>query len=513
MCPRRVNLGVCFASLLISLLSCQLVLPQKKGARVDALAGIEKSVQQGRISEVERPLLTYALANPNNTKALELMARVRVLQGRLEEARSLYQRLLAVDPTSVSAKIGAAHVANSLGQKDYAITLLTTIEAASSLPTSVRLELATEFYSVGEFSRALTVIEGLPAGVRNGEALPLSAAAYLNAGRTQDLINLIPLMKNQASAKPAMAVPNAEVLQNAGLTKDAIALLGIALKRAPTNAKLLLALARLEIFTRKFVEARANLKKAESFDPRSAEIFSAQAMLENALGNNVAALGRMAKARKIDPDSSRILADFAVLAIRAGRPGVAAEAAKILLGREPQNAEYEYLLGAASLQSGNLDSAQSSLESFMQKRPTDSRGCLALGLVLAARIDQIENARRQLTRCIDMDPTNVEARYQLGLSYKAQGENDKAIGYLEDTLKQAPGYAPAVRDLGSLYLQTGAAARARELLERAVSLNPQDGDTHFQLSRLYNQTGEPDLAKRHLEMFQRLRDKGGKPAQ
>ena len=70
-------------------------------------------------------------------------------------------------------------------------------------------------------------------------------------------------------------------------------------------------------------------------------------------------------------------------------------------------------------------------------------------------------------------------------------------------------YAFALRDLGALYLQAGAEAKARTVLEKAVSLSPNDADTHFQLSRLYNLIGESTLAKRHLEIFQKLKNPTG----
>ena len=160
-----------------------------------------------------------------------------------------------------------------------------------------------------------------------------------------------------------------------------------------------------------------------------------------------------------------------------------------------------------------MKTASESLDRFIQKRPKDPRGCLAIGLVLAAQPERIEDARNQLRRCVETDPTNFEARYQLALSYKAQGENEKAIPELEATVKAAPEYAPALRDLGTLYLQAGDDSKARPLLERAASLNAQDGETHFQLSRLYNRIGEPALAKQHLELFQKLKDPGGRSAQ
>jgi hypothetical protein len=44
------------------------------------------------------------------------------------------------------------------------------------------------------------------------------------------------------------------------------------------------------------------------------------------------------------------------------------------------------------------------------------------------------------------------------------------------------------------------------VLEKSLALNEKDADTHFQLSRLYNLIGETDLAKKHLEIFQNLRN-------
>ena len=142
----------------------------------------------------------------------------------------------------------------------------------------------------------------------------------------------------------------------------------------------------------------------------------------------------------------------------------------------------------------------------MELSPKHSRGCLALGLTFAAQIDKLEDARKQLNHCLEIDPANFEARYQLAISYKTHGETAKAIEYLEGTIKYVPDYALALRDLGALYLQTGAEAKARVVLEKAVSLDPNDADTHFQLSRLYNLIGESALAKRHMETFQKIKN-------
>jgi Tfp pilus assembly protein PilF len=58
-------------------------------------------------------------------------------------------------------------------------------------------------------------------------------------------------------------------------------------------------------------------------------------------------------------------------------------------------------------------------------------------------------------------------------------------------------------------LQAGNEAKAREMLERSAAIDPNDAETHFQLSRLYNLIGDAGLAKQHLDLFQKIKNKKG----
>lgn len=472
------------------------------------LASFEKSIKQGKIAEIERPLLSYAVANPNDAKALELLAQIRFRQGRLAEAKGLYQRVLTLAPAEISPKISLARIAFSLGSRDEAESLLNEINVTPSVSVASQMELSAAFFSIGEFQKSLNIAEKLPLKTKNTEALPLLAGIYLETNNRQNLNAMIPLMK-KAAANAELASRCAEVLQTAGLSKDAVDILRASLVSAPTNAIVLTQLGRLEIQTRDFAQSRQHLESANKLQPNSAEILSAKALLETTQGNLPAAFELLSEARKIAPNSSVVLADYVILAMRSKQPQAAIEAARNLIELNPENPEYKYLLGAALLQNGSIASAESTLADYVKQRPNDSRGCLALGLTFAAQRDKFENAREQLNRCLEIDPKNYEAKYQLGLSYKAQGESPTAIRYFEEAVQIAPNYAQVLRDLGALYLQTGAESKAQIALEKSVALNPNDADTHFQLSRYYNLAGKSELAKQHLEMFQKIRN-GGK---
>jgi tetratricopeptide (TPR) repeat protein len=200
------------------------------------------------------------------------------------------------------------------------------------------------------------------------------------------------------------------------------------------------------------------------------------------------------------------LAQYVIAALRVGQAGRAIRAAEKLLLLKPGNSEYLYLYGIAALQTDNFQKAEEALIKYAESRPGDSRGCLALGLSYAAQNNRLADARRQMQKCLTIDPKNFEAAFQLGLSYKTEGDLNRAAEYFAQTVKLSPDYNLALRELGTVYLQTGFETKARPLLEKAVRLNPADADTHFQLSRLYTVLGETQLGKKHLEMFQRLRN-------
>jgi Flp pilus assembly protein TadD len=479
---------------------------QNNSATSINLARIEMSIEQGKIDEIEKPLLDYAIAHPRDIKALELLGRLRYQQDRLEEAQALFQRVLALDPSVVKAKINLAQLKYALGERDQARVLLAEIASAPTLNPSERLALMRAMVLAGEFQKALAVADKLPTHVKSGFALPLIAASYLGLGESKRLLALVPSIRRAAISNPEVAIQCAEVLQKANMSQEAVGVLRLALARAPNNFRLLILLGQMETRVGDFAEARRHLNRALKGRPDMADALYSLGMLESTEGNYEVALSNLKHARSLAPHSSIILEQFIVNAMRASQPQVAVDAAKELLKLKPDDPEFLYLLGAASLQNGSLISAQNALERYRHLRPDDPRGCLALGISLAGQQDQQQGARVQFEECLKLDPTNVEAKYQLGLMFKSEGEVKKAIQMFEEVTTQSRQHANALRDLGALYLQTGAEAKARAVLERAVALKPDDPETHFLLSRLYNLMGDSTLARQHLSIFQRLKD-------
>ncbi len=482
------------------------VSPQKVSPDKNTLAFFEKSIAEGKLSEIERDLFNYVITNPKNAAGFSLLAKLRLKQTRLNEAKSLSNKALTLDPNLLSAKLNLALVNIELGAIEAARAALNGISESEISDYSLRLNLAQIFALIGDCPKALKTAEKLPLKIKNSEALPFRATCFLESGDQKNLASLISIAKTLAKQNPTVVVKFAEVLSKAERHKETVDLLRLVIATSPKNMDALLMMAKSEIFLKDYSNAKIHLAEAEQLQPKSAELFFIKSYLENEQGNNAQSLALLEKSLAENPNNTEVLAQFVVTAIRVNQAGKAVRAAEKLITLKPENFEFLYLYGVASLQNNNLQTAESVLEKFLEAYPNDSRGCLALGLTFAAQTDKLQEARGQLQKCLNLDPNNYEATYQLGLSYKTQGDSAQAIEYLEQTVKLSPNYASALRDLGTVYLQSGIEAKARPVLEKSVLLNPNDADTHFQLSRLYNLIGERELARKHLELFQKLKN-------
>ncbi len=479
---------------------------QKIPSDKTTFAYLEKRVEDGKLSEVENDLLNYLLANPKDAKGFALLAKLRLKQNRLNEAKSLLNKAISLDPILLSARLTLALVELQSGETEKAREILSCITESEISDVSSRFIAAEASALVGDCPRALILAENLPLKIKNGEAVPFRAACYLESGDTKNFSLLIPITRTLAKQNPAVAVKLAVVLSKAARHKETADVLRLVIFSAPQNTEALILLAKSEIILKDFSNAKIHLGLAEKIQPTSAELLFVQSLFEGEQGNNARSLEFLERSLAVNPDNIQALARFVVLAIRANQTGKAVRAAEKLIDLQPENFDFLYLYGAASLQNSNLQKAEKSLTKFLEARPNDSLGCLALGLTFAAQTDKLPEARVQMEKCLVINPNNYESAYQLGLLYKVQGETAKAIEYLEQTVRLAPDYATALRDLGALYLQSGGETKARPVLEKAVLLNPDDADTHFQLSRLYNLMGERELGKKHLELFQKLKN-------
>mgnify|MGYP000112008217 CR=1 FL=1 len=160
-----------------------------------------------------------------------------------------------------------------------------------------------------------------------------------------------------------------------------------------------------------------------------------------------------------------------------------------------QKATFHYGLGHSYLQQGDPTSALRELYEAEKLNPKDAPTQHALGMALSAKgkyTDALEHYRRAL----ELDPKYTEVHNAMGAAYLEMGKWDEAIQefqiVLKDILYLTPFYVH--NNLGWAYYKKGDLSNAIENYERAVRMKPDFGLAQYNLGIAYRDRKQPDLA-------------------
>jgi tetratricopeptide (TPR) repeat protein len=184
---------------------------------------------------------------------------------------------------------------------------------------------------------------------------------------------------------------------------------------------------------------------------------------------------------------------------------------------------------------GDYLDADKWLSKSLQWNPNDSDGWYYLGRTRYNE-NRYQEAIAAFEQCLKLDPKNVKAEDNLGLSYAALGHTEDAIAayrqamaWQEHELKKEPGpfinfgillldqnrFAEAIpyfvqaieispqeprahEQLGKTYWHLDQLKQAQGELEKAVQLDPQNASLHYQLGQVYRKEGFTEKAKREI---------------
>jgi tetratricopeptide (TPR) repeat protein len=99
---------------------------------------------------------------------------------------------------------------------------------------------------------------------------------------------------------------------------------------------------------------------------------------------------------------------------------------------------------------------------------------------------------------LEATPHSSKLLYNLGASFEAAGDFNKASEYYRQTLTINPAYVPAIVEMGNVDQQTGNATQAEQEYTRAIAIDPSDENIYVNLGALFLQQGRIDDAIREL---------------
>lgn len=104
---------------------------------------------------------------------------------------------------------------------------------------------------------------------------------------------------------------------------------------------------------------------------------------------------------------------------------------------------------------------------------------------------------------VSTDPTSVYGHYNLGCTYKAEGEMEKARWHWQQAVQLDPRHSQALNQLGSYAMVRGELAVAEQFFTRAVNAGIYNAEAHYNLAMVLAQTGRAAEAIAQYELFLR----------
>lgn len=231
-----------------------------------------------------------------------------------------------------------------------------------------------------------------------------------------------------------------------------------------------------------------------------------QARAQSSVGNAAAALESLRRARALAPNSEEVLSAFAQVSLAAHAPLPAISVLEPLTRICPGVAQYQYLLGVALMQAGDLVAAVEALQQAQRLEPDRELTLVALGLALNGRKLYVE-AEPHLRRSLELQPGNIEAIAALAEAEEGIGNLQQAESLARRVLVSSEAHATANLVVGLVLMKQERYTAARDALIKAIAADPTSSRAHYQLSLAYARLGDQASSEKHLELYRlRLRE-------
>ncbi len=134
------------------------------------------------------------------------------------------------------------------------------------------------------------------------------------------------------------------------------------------------------------------------------------------------------------------------------------------------------------------------------------RTLLARGNSTNSRDDEAA-AEKEFRAELEVDPLNASAAYEVGEACRKAGKLDESQQFFERAVRSYPDFEEAQVGLAATLIALRRPEQALPLLQKAVTLNPEDDAAWFHLVQVYRATGDVEAREKAIEQVRRLREK------
>ena len=252
-------------------------------------------------------------------------------------------------------------------------------------------------------------------------------------------------------------------------------------------------------------DAEAAYKKALAIDPSSVESLTGLGSIYSRQNRLDEAEASLRKAVDIHPGDSRAYNRLGTFLFRTGRFAEAVEQYQYVVGLEPTDMNAYSNLGGAYTLAGNFTAAESAHKKAHDIAPTKNTYS-NLGL-LYYYMGNLDAAIENLSSAVELRPNDYLARSNLGDALwiagredEARGEFRKAETLVESALQINPNDPYSMMDLAWVRAMLDEHDSARDLMDRARGMAPDDPYTHYYDGMIFLRAEDKEAALDALEI-------------
>jgi tetratricopeptide (TPR) repeat protein len=435
-----------------------------------------------------------ALQSPSTRAlALAMLGTIRLQQGKTEESTKFLEQALALNPRLLGARTTLGNAYAFSNKPDLAAKCFREVLKVDPGNFAARFDLFKLEASRRNFQQSLDI--GAPVMSRlleSDEALVVLASDYGALGKKEQMADLVAHWQKLPQPEDQAALDFGNTLLVYGMKAEATEVFqGEEARLGPhPSPPLALKLGNAFLSLGLLGEAERNAQRALSLAPDCVACYQTLAQIADRHDNSEKALAYLVAARKRAPEDPEVLFEFGKVCLERNLVDDAFSALSKAVELQPDNDSYVYALGSANVGGGHLPDALALFQRLLQKHPLDASLTYAIGAVYYLQAKYGE-AEASLKESLAVQPNQVAASYYLALTYDAIGDDDRAIPVFRELLKSNPQHAPSYVKLGGILLRAHQYEDAQQNLERAIALDPDSVEAHYQLGLLLRRLGKP----------------------
>jgi tetratricopeptide (TPR) repeat protein len=492
---------ICFAALFPALLWSADEVP------AELISGIQQAVQSGDLAGARARIVSALKTYPASAGLYNLKGVVEAQTGDYLLAESAFREAIRLDQRLPPAYLNLGRLYQENATRDQgavrkaAETYLALVKIDPE-NAEARYQGAYMLSLEGSYQMSLSLLERLPVAYQQkAQVLAVRCADEAGLDRivqasatVQDLAKSPELSETDVLiVQPVLAAKKQWKLETKLLESlDAKHL---------ASASSLARLAALYQQQSRWTDARQTLEHAATVGAVTVPLLMALAQVAYKQQDFKGTLGYLAHARELDPKNGAVHFFFGMVCVDMDLPIEAEKSLAEALKLDPNNAYYSYALGAVTVQTRKWEAAIPYFEKYVQLKPEDPRGRLALATAHFHSY-QDETCRKELTELVRYPQTAAGAHLYLGKLAIRENDFRTAEAELNQVLKSNPKNPDAYAELGFAYLQDEKYSLAREALTHSLEIQPEGVRANMVLLSLYQQTQD----KRTKDQSARVRE-------